>query len=93
MGGLSDDKQFIIQKDKSGHFGIINNIEEERKHDILKNYYEIEHYNKPIRSISAYKVDDIRIIATKLHILHKDYLGNKKTKNKLYDDIISHISI
>ena len=93
MSGVSDDEPYILEKDTNGNYGIISNLSEERKKIIYDKYYEIEDYRKPVRTISAYKVDDIRNIAQKLGILHCDNLGNKKTKKILYEEIISSLQL
>ena len=62
MSGLSDDKPFVIEK-KDDVFGIPQDITDDKKNKVFNDFYEIEDYRKPIKCISAYKVDEIKNIA------------------------------
>jgi hypothetical protein len=59
--------------------------------EISSNFYKTESLDKPIKSLSAYKVSDLLNIAKKLAIetLHKES-GKNKTKNELYESIIQY---
>ena len=87
ISGLSDSETLVIEQDKNGEFGIVDNICEERKENIFNNYYEILDYKKKIKNISAYKLDELKSIAEKFSITMVDNIGNKKTKKKLYEEI------
>lgn len=87
ISGLSENELLVIEQDKNCDFGIVDNISEERKQNILTNYYEITDYKKKIKSISAYKLDELKCIAEKFNITLVDNIGNKKTKKKLYEEI------
>jgi len=79
-----DDKIYVIHKIGDTYsYDIDASIE---KIDNYKNtYYRIININKPIKGISAYKVDDLNEIAKKLNIdLNKTY--NKKD---LYQEIVN----
>lgn len=91
ISSLSEEAVNIIELDKKGDFGIVNSLSEERKKHIHDNYYEILDYNKKIKSISAYKLDELKNIASKFDIIPIDSIGNKKTKKKLYEEIVSHL--
>lgn len=53
-------------------------------------YWKIENYDKPLKSISSYKLKEIHDICTKLDIpLQKD--NKRKTKKELYENILMKI--
>jgi len=87
ISGLSNNEMLVIEKDKNDNFGVIENISKERIQNILTNYYEIVDYKKKIKSVSSYKLDELKAIANKFKITLVDNIGNKKTKNKLYEEI------
>ena len=62
---------------------------EELLNNIRDNYYKVETVDKPIKSLSYYKVADLLNIASKLAIetVNKS-TGKNKTKNELYETII-----
>lgn len=59
--------------------------------DIRNHFYKVESIDKPIKSISSYKVSELTIIADKLGIetMNKE-TGKHKTKQDLYESIIQH---
>ena len=59
--------------------------------EIRNTLYKIETIDKPIKSLSSYKVQDLINIANKLAIetINKD-TGKHKTKNELYESIIQY---
>tara|TARA_B110000967_G_C18465572_1_gene354783 strand:- start:277 stop:564 length:288 start_codon:yes stop_codon:yes gene_type:complete len=87
ISGLSDKEILVIEKDKNDNFGVVENISKERIKNILTNYYEIIDYTKKIKSVSSYKLDELKAIAEKFNITIVDNIGNKKTKKKLYEEI------
>jgi hypothetical protein len=58
---------------------------------IRETLYKLDHIDKPIRTSSAYKVQDLQNICIKLgiEIVSKDS-GKNKTKNDLYESIIQY---
>jgi cell division protein FtsB len=48
----------------------------------------LEHYAKPFRGISAYKMSDLEDIAYKIGVLEKDVVTAKYKKRELYDKIV-----
>jgi hypothetical protein len=58
---------------------------------IRQTFYKIEVLDKPIKSLSSYKLQDLIDICNKLaiEIVNKD-TGKKKTKNELYESIIHY---
>lgn len=78
---------YIIYKSASGFFSI--DIEEKSKdqyNKIISNMVELEHSERPIRSISSYKVIDLEIMAGQLNILLDD--SKKYKKQEIYDKIL-----
>ena len=65
----------------------------EKNADINKysKHYLIENIRKPIKSASSYKVDELIEICKKLSINVIDEDNKKKTKTKLYSDILTKI--
>ncbi len=59
--------------------------------EIYDKFYKVESIDKPIKSLSSYKVSDLLNIANKLaiEIIHKE-TGKKKSKNELYESIIQY---
>jgi hypothetical protein len=64
---------------------------QESLENIRGHLYKIEHLNKPIKAISAYKVGDLQTICNKLG-LHcvNDINGKNKTKPELYESITKY---
>lgn len=64
---------------------------EELLTDIRCNFYKVESLDKPIKTLSSYKVTDLITIANKLAIeLVNKETGKKKTKNELYESLIQY---
>lgn len=65
--------------------------DKDKLNEIRTSLYKMEVLNKPIKSLSAYKVEDLVNIANKLAIetVNKE-TGKKKTKNDLYESIIQY---
>ena len=64
---------------------------EEALNNIRENLYKLDNIDKPIKSMSAYKVDDLISIANKLAIetINKEN-GKNKSKKYLYESIIKY---
>jgi hypothetical protein len=63
----------------------------EKVDDIKKTLYKLDSVDKPIKSISAYKSQDIIDIANKLNIpTISPVNGKTKTKKDLYEAIIQY---
>jgi hypothetical protein len=64
---------------------------EELLNDIRTNLYKVDSLDKPIKSLSAYKVSELIEIANKLAIeIVNKQTGKNKTKNELYESIIQY---
>ena len=61
---------------------------------IKNDFIQIENVEKPLKAISAYKVNDLILICNKLEIDIKHALSEKtKTKKELYEDIYKKIEL
>ncbi len=72
----------ILLKDNKSFKIMHTNVPTHELDSHFKNMYCLDHFNKPIKGIGSFKVDDIINIATKLGI----DTANKK-KSELYNDI------
>ena len=91
----SNEKKFIINYDNNRNkYGIFlnedNNITE-FLNNVKKSKLEMESISKPIKSFSAYKLNDLISICNKLSI-PTSYNGKKRKKNEMYENIIQQIS-
>jgi hypothetical protein len=57
---------------------------------IRDNLYKLDSIDKPIKSISSYKLADLTSIVLKLGLSVKDNNGKNKTKNELYESIVQY---
>jgi hypothetical protein len=76
----------VLKKDKKGDIGIVKTINVDT---ITNDFYEILNHAKPILSFSAYKLAELQDIAHKVEVALINELGKKKTKKKLYEDILT----
>ena len=58
--------------------------------EIRSNLYKLDYIDKPIKSVSSYKLADLTSIALKLGLSLKDNNGKNKTKNELYESIVQY---
>jgi hypothetical protein len=65
-------------------------INKEKVNDVVSNLYKIENINKPIKCESAYKVQDLIDISSKLGIELNNNDSKKKTKKEMYELIIQY---
>lgn len=61
--------------------------------EIRDNLYRLDCIDKPIKSISSYKLSDLTAIALKLGLKDKNDNGKNKTKNELYESIVQYFYI
>ena len=78
---------------KEGSYTICEDVTVDIIDNIIKNYYYIKNYNKPLTAISSYKVDDLVIIAHQLSInVYRDECKNRYIKKQeLYETIYKKI--
>ena len=85
----------LIYKNSSSinnNFELVNNIDKTEVINALNNFYYVKNLDKPLKSLSSYKLDEIIEIANKLCIDINNEFGKKKTKNQLYSDCVKKIS-
>lgn len=80
---LVDNKKNIIDE----------KINKDFYNNIINNYYYIENINKPINSLSYYKLEEIQNIAEKLSINLYDSGTKLRKKKDLYEEIINKLII
>jgi len=80
-------------KNKSKKYGF-EIADEKYLNEIRTNLYKLDSLNKQIKSISYYKLDDLKTIAIKLGIeIEKNgQIRKNKTKNELYEEIIQYFT-
>lgn len=81
----------VIKQDEKDRIGVMQHTTDDYIKNITDNFYEQVNYQKPIMSISAYKMPEITNIAHKLQISLVSELGKKKTKQILYQEILSKV--
>jgi hypothetical protein len=97
----SDNKFFNIVELIDKNYYLNKNII--LKDDIINKYYEVKYFDKPLKGLSSYKVDELKHICSIFNInimnniinqeiKQKTKQNNKqKTKQELYDDIIKYL--
>tara|TARA_B100000035_G_scaffold314470_2_gene330829 strand:- start:4845 stop:5660 length:816 start_codon:yes stop_codon:yes gene_type:complete len=75
---------------KNNNINKINLSENDYK-NIINNYYYLENLEKPLKSITYYKLDDLISITHKLKINLYNDVNKKKTKKDLYFDILNKL--
>ena len=85
-----EDNDIIILKyyPEQKKYGIFLNNKENFLEKIEEDLFRVKSIEKPLKSISTYKLKDLQDIAEKLNInLISEITGKKKTKKLLYSDI------
>ena len=70
---------------------LVTHYSEEQLQTLLKNYYNIENIEKPLKAFSSYCLSDLTTIASKLNITIYDEHGKKKKKQELYENILKQL--
>ncbi len=65
------------------------NISENEYKNIISNHFYLENLEKPLKTISYYKLDDLINICNKLNIIIYNSANKKKTKKELYSNILN----
>ena len=81
----------LIEKYDSTKISVRTDVGKDKIVNIRKNYFRIVNINKPLLSISSYKLDQLREFCVKFNISAYDALGRQKKKAKLYEEIIQQI--
>ena len=83
---LDEDKPYNIIEETNHKYGLKKDVELSTIKHYREKYWLMEGLDKPLKSISSYKADELRIICNKLNIC-----TDKLTKPKLYEQILSKL--
>ena len=86
---VDDNIKHIIHKINDSY--CLEDFDDDKKNYYIKNYWRLENLKKPIKSVSNYKVDELRDIATLISLTTTKENGKNKTKQELYDEIMKNI--
>jgi hypothetical protein len=79
----NEQKTFLLQKDSYGKYNVKEEFSSREAIEQLKSQkFVLEHYLKPLKASSSYKVDDLVKLATKMNIYE---VGRKYKKGDLYE--------
>jgi hypothetical protein len=90
-----DQKTFVIIKTENKEHAIYRLADTDTSYvkNIRDTYWKLENVNKPLNGVSAYTLPDLQTICSKLEIkLDDTETKKKKTKNVLYQEILSKIA-
>jgi hypothetical protein len=76
----------------SKNFKIVMDIVEQDVQYAVNNYYYVNNLEKPLKSISSYKLPEIIEISEKLNITLTNDQGKKKTKIELYAESVKKLT-
>jgi hypothetical protein len=85
---------YVIKINEKGQYGFetIQKIGNDVYETYKNNFYKIENIDKPVKSITYYKVSDLTDICVKLSVETKNKeTGKQKNKKELYESIIQHL--
>ncbi len=85
------DIKYIIEKKGIDNICINIDVESDAVMQIRSNLYRIENIIKPLKSISSYKVDELKAICKKLNIELLDSVGKNKKKYILYEEVVKKL--
>jgi hypothetical protein len=89
-----DQKTFVIVKTENKEHAIYRLADTDTSYvkNIRDTYWKLENVNKPLNGVSAYTLQDLQTICSKLEIkLDDTETKKKKTKNVLYQEILSKL--
>jgi len=84
---LSVDNYNVIFCDVDNYY-LQKNLNDRELVDIINKSYEIDNFDKPLKGVSSYKLDELHEICKKLNIGLSSNLGKNKTKQVLYTEIL-----
>ena len=86
---FSEDDKITGIIEKKSELSVKNTIDLDYISIVRKSYWFIENMQKPLNAPSAYTIKDLQDISTKLGINLVSNLGKNKTKQLLYEEILS----
>jgi hypothetical protein len=73
---------YLLQKDDRGRYSIVgDHLSTEEQAHWTEKCYCLVHYEKPLQTISHYKIDDLTVLAKKMGVYEE---GKKYKKADLY---------
>ncbi len=84
---LSVDNYNVIFCDVDNYY-LQKNLNDRELVDIINKSYEIDNFDKPLKGISSYKLNELHEICKKLNIELSSNVGKNKTKQVLYTEIL-----
>jgi len=86
-----DAKTFVIFNMDNKEDGIHRNPDDAFIKNIRDTYWKMENVNKPLKGVSAYSLNELQEISTKMGILLEDTeTKKKKTMKILYQELLKH---
>lgn len=85
----NNEAKHIILKD-TDEFGIYIDASPIKINYYINNYYNVENFKKPIKSISGYTLDELKDLCIKINIQTTEG-NNKLTKKELYNKLLAII--
>ena len=86
------DKSYKVSNDyKANHYSYELNVPDEKLDEYKSNYFVWECMDKPLKSITAYKLEELVILCNQLHIQEKMKGFKKMNKKDLYELLVQTI--
>lgn len=82
----NENKQIDVIEQKAHKFGLKQNLTKDKLEYYRTHYWKLENLDKPLKSISSYKSDELKDICKKIHID-----CGKMTKPEMYQSILSRL--
>ena len=86
-----DTKTYVLYKDTRGKYNLqFENIPSYKLHEMRNEMIVLDSYNRALKAISNYKVDDLESMARKLHIFDEN---RRYKKTELYESVLTAIDV
>lgn len=82
----NENKQIDVIEKKTHKFGLKQNLTTDKLEYYRTHYWKLENLDKPLKSISSYKSDELKDICKKIHID-----CSKMTKPEMYQSILARL--
>lgn len=84
---------YVIHQLENNNYGCEFKIYKEVFENYKQTRLKIMNYDKPIKSMTSYSLNELKDICNTLHIKIERNQGKNKTKTELYTDIVSYIDV
>merc|ERR1711965_872536 len=84
---------YVIHQLENNNYGCEFKIYKEVFENYKQTRLKIMNYDKPIKSMTSYSLNELKEICNTLHIKIERNQGKNKTKTELYTDIVSYIDV